>query len=284
MKRSELISRILITMALVGAVGAPLYFWSRTPLVHAHIAEDGGWSPDVIQAEAGKPLHLRFTSDDVVHGFAVGQMDTQNVEAVDIEPGKVTDIELTFDKPGIYTFFCTRWCGVNHWRMRGTIEVSGSGSDPGPVTVPMYVSLGLDIDAPHDAPFIPGDRPSASNGQQLAGNLEISRFADPDFYRANSPYQLFEKLNSTDLGDSEKWDVVSYIWESNTTPKALANGAQLAWLIDLDARSVEVYLPGTEPETLSDATTVGGQGPVKGFVLDLGPVWDPRKVAPKLKI
>ena len=37
----------------------------------------------------------------------------------------VTDITLTFDKPGIYTFFCTRWCGVNHWRMRGTIEVSG---------------------------------------------------------------------------------------------------------------------------------------------------------------
>src|SRR3990170_1948597 len=99
MKGSELISRILITVAIVGAVGMPLYFWSRTPLIHAHIAEDGGWSPDVIQAEVGQLLHLKLTSDDVVHGFAMGQTD---MNAVDVEPGKVTDLTLTFDKPGIY--------------------------------------------------------------------------------------------------------------------------------------------------------------------------------------
>jgi hypothetical protein len=49
--------------------------------------EYGGWSPDVIHAEVGEPLHLKLTSDDVVHGFAVGQMDMQSV---DILPGKVT--------------------------------------------------------------------------------------------------------------------------------------------------------------------------------------------------
>jgi len=224
MKRPELLSRILIMAATLGMVGAPIFFWSRTPLIHAHIAEDGGWNPDIIHANAGEPLHLKLTSDDVVHGFAVGQMD---IQSVDVLPGKVTDITLTFDKPGIYTFFCTRWCGLNHWRMRGTIEVSGSGSDPEPVTVPMYVTLDLDIDAPHNALSIPSDQPSAISGQKLASKLELSQFSDPDFYRANSPYQLFEKLASTDLSDSEKWDVVSYIWESNTTPKALTNGAQL---------------------------------------------------------
>jgi mono/diheme cytochrome c family protein/plastocyanin len=224
MKRPELLSRILIMVATLGAVGAPLYFWTRTPLIHAQMAEEGGWSPDVIQAEVGKPLHLHFTSDDVVHGFAVGHME---MDAVDIEPGKVTDIELTFDKPGIYTFFCTRWCGLNHWRMRGTIEVSGSGSGPEPASVPLYVTLGLDIDASHDAPVIPDAQPSTIRGQNLASNLEFSQFTNPDFYRANSPYQLFENLNSADLNDSEKWDVVSYIWELNTTPNALTNGARL---------------------------------------------------------
>jgi mono/diheme cytochrome c family protein/plastocyanin len=224
MKRSELLARMMITVAILGAVGAPIFFWTRTPLIHAQMAEEGGWSPDVIQAEVGKSLHLRFTSDDVVHGFAVGQTE---MDVVDIQPGKVTAIELTFDKPGIYTFFCTRWCGVNHWRMRGTIEVSGLGSEPEPVTVPMYVTLDLDIDAPHYAPSLPSDRPSAISGQQLASNLEISQFNNPDFYQANSPYQLFEDLNSTALSDSEKWDVVGYVWESNTTPKALTNGAQL---------------------------------------------------------
>lgn len=107
MKRSELISRILVIASIAAAIGTPLYIWSRTPIIHAKVAESGGWNPNIIKADVGKPLHLKLTSDDVVHGFAVGQMDMQSVDVV---PGKVTDITLKFDKPGIYTFFCTRWC------------------------------------------------------------------------------------------------------------------------------------------------------------------------------
>ena len=80
MRRAELLSRILIIIGIILAVGAPLYFWKSTPIIHAQMANDGGWSPDVIQAEVGKPLHLKFTSDDVVHGFAVGQVDMQSVD------------------------------------------------------------------------------------------------------------------------------------------------------------------------------------------------------------
>jgi mono/diheme cytochrome c family protein len=112
--------------------------------------------------------------------------------------------------------------------MRGTIEVSGPSSPPEPATtVPLYVTLDIDIDAPHEAPVAPGVRPSAVRGQQLAAKLEISQFTKPDFYRANSPYQLFEALASSNLSDSEKWDVVSYIWQSNITSEALANGREL---------------------------------------------------------
>lgn len=222
MKRSELISRILITAAIVGAAGAPLYFWARTPLIHARIAEDGGWSPDVIKANVNEPLNLKLTSDDVVHGFAVGQMDMQSV---DVLPGKVTDITLTFDKPGIYTFFCARWCGINHWRMRGTIEVSGSSSDPVPASAPLYVTLNLNIDIPHDAPVIPSSQPSAISGQQLAANLSIDQSSD--YYRTRSPYQVFDELSATALTESQRWDVVAYIWQSNTTKESLTNGGQL---------------------------------------------------------
>jgi mono/diheme cytochrome c family protein/plastocyanin len=224
MRRSELLSRILILAGVVLAIGTPLFFWTRTPLVHARMADTGGWSPEVIKANVGEPLHLSLTSDDVVHGFAVGKMD---MEAVDIEPGKVTDVTLTFDKPGIYTFFCTRWCGLNHWRMRGTIEVSGPNAEPEPVSVPLYVTLDIDIDAPHDSPVVPDEQPSAVSGQQLATHVEISKFMNSDFYRANSPYQVFESLGSTNLRDSEKWDLASYVWQSKTTPEALANGKKL---------------------------------------------------------
>jgi Uma2 family endonuclease len=55
----------------------------------------------------------------------------------------------------------------------------------------------------------------------------------------------------------------------------LANGAQLAWLIDAETRTVEIYRPGFEAETRTGASSLAGEGPVDGFVLDLAPVWDP---------
>jgi mono/diheme cytochrome c family protein len=142
-------------------------------------------------------------------------------------PGKVTDVTLIFDEPGTYTFYCTRWCGVNHWRMRGTIEVSGSNNSAASVSVPLYVTLKIDIDAPHEAPVIPSTQPSAIKGEQSASNLDLSKLSSPDSYQTQSPYQAFEELYATQLTEAEKWDVVAYIWQSNRTSKGLAEGKRL---------------------------------------------------------
>jgi Uma2 family endonuclease len=53
----------------------------------------------------------------------------------------------------------------------------------------------------------------------------------------------------------------------------IANGAKLAWLVDPLRKVVEVYRPGREPEVFENATNVTGEGPVAGFVLELGKVW-----------
>jgi Uma2 family endonuclease len=55
----------------------------------------------------------------------------------------------------------------------------------------------------------------------------------------------------------------------------VANGAELAWLIDPEARTVEIYRRGVEPETKAGVGSIAGEGPVAGFVLDLTAVWDP---------
>lgn len=55
----------------------------------------------------------------------------------------------------------------------------------------------------------------------------------------------------------------------------LANGSRLGWLIDAETRTVEIFRPGFEAETLTGASSVTGEGPVAGFVLELTPVWDP---------
>jgi len=53
----------------------------------------------------------------------------------------------------------------------------------------------------------------------------------------------------------------------------IANGAELAWLVDPTRKAVEIYRPGREPEVLEGGSAVEGEGPVVGFVLELGKVW-----------
>ncbi len=53
----------------------------------------------------------------------------------------------------------------------------------------------------------------------------------------------------------------------------LANGAELAWLIDPERKVVEIYRNGRQPEILEGATGVYGEGPVAGFELELARLW-----------
>ncbi len=53
----------------------------------------------------------------------------------------------------------------------------------------------------------------------------------------------------------------------------IANGAELAWLIDPIDKAVTVYRPGAEPEQHANPTSVQGTGPIAGFELVLARVW-----------
>jgi Uma2 family endonuclease len=56
-----------------------------------------------------------------------------------------------------------------------------------------------------------------------------------------------------------------------------ANGVELGWLIDGDARRVYVYRGASgnlEPRIVADADSIAGEGPVDGFVLQLGEIWE----------
>ena len=53
----------------------------------------------------------------------------------------------------------------------------------------------------------------------------------------------------------------------------VANGAEVAWLIDPSRKTVEVYRPGRAAEVLEGGSAVEGDGPVAGFVLELGRIW-----------
>lgn len=54
----------------------------------------------------------------------------------------------------------------------------------------------------------------------------------------------------------------------------IANGAELAWLIDIDRKVVEVYRPGfSEPDVLEAVSALYGEGQVGGFVLEMSRIW-----------
>jgi Uma2 family endonuclease len=53
----------------------------------------------------------------------------------------------------------------------------------------------------------------------------------------------------------------------------IANGAQVAWLIDPIEKAVTVYRPGDSPEYHAHPTSVQGTGPIAGFELLMARVW-----------
>lgn len=236
-RKTEKIARLLV-LGLIGGLllAVALARWMKSASaveVHARMPERGGWSPDNLSTRVGQPLRLRLTSDDVVHGFAIGQRDWP---AVDLYPGKVVEVTLVFDNPGTYTYYCTRWCGPNHWRMRGTIEVSGEVQEESSAQPPLYVQLGLDIDAPHRAQQIPARRPSAKDGANLDIPLPAT-YLSLDYYRSHTPEVTWQDLRACRywdkacparaLSDEDLWNLVALIWQSNLTPQQVQQGRDL---------------------------------------------------------
>ncbi len=199
----------------------------RSIEIHGRMAETGGWTPDQITLQAGETVLLHLTSDDVMHGFAIGQQDQPSV---DVQPGQPTEVSLTFDRPGKYTYYCTRWCGANHWRMRGTITVEGPAASEPPGNAPLYQELGIDLDAPHPAAVTPSARPSAERGRALQIVIP-PELTSREFVWSHSPASVWPQLRSLPitrgLSDSEVWDLVASVWQSQTSSQQIEVGRSL---------------------------------------------------------
>lgn len=191
--------------------------------VVANAPGQGGWVPEMIRVNVGERVRLRISSPDVVHGLDIPGLGVQIDE---ILPGHVREVEFTAAQAGRYPFACTRWCSVDHWRMRGVIEViDPSQPDAPPPTFepPLYQQLGIDIDALHPAQNVPPGRPSAARGAQL--NLNVT--AD---FRTQSPGDVFAQLRADSAyeryDDMQLWDAIAFAYARTAGNESLARGAQ----------------------------------------------------------
>jgi mono/diheme cytochrome c family protein len=205
--------------------------------ITARTPQDGGFSPDHIELPAGEPVRLRISSPDVVHGFSVPGL---GVNVREILPGKPVDVDITPQKPGRYAFACTRWCSVDHWRMRGEIEVIGpDGAAPAlSAEPPLYQRLGQNLDAMRVVTdTLPMTRPSVERGAPL-GVMLPTNLSDPVQRRAVAPVDAFRQLRADPvnarLSDDEVWDVVAWAWMKDATPETLT-AAQKSYAQDCAA-------------------------------------------------
>ena len=197
---------------------------AKVPVVDivAAAPEAGGFQPDTIRVQAGENLRLRFSAPDVTHGIAIGP--GLGLDLGHVDPGEVREIEVAFDRPGRYTFYCNSWCSPNHWRMRGTIEVYDPQSpDTVPVSEvadPVLESLaarGVDIDAPHEASVVPRQQPSAARGAEIVARLGGDSPAELDdlaWRRTHSPVEVWTSLVEMGLSQADAWDAVAYLWSA----------------------------------------------------------------------
>ncbi len=83
------------------------------------LAQTWTFLPREISVPVGSEVTFYITSKDVQHGFKL-QDTNLNVQIV---PGQVSKLTITFDEPGDYNYICTEYCGAAHAAMFGTLHV-----------------------------------------------------------------------------------------------------------------------------------------------------------------
>ena len=87
------------------------------------LAEQYMWVPICVKIPADTPLRFRLTSVDVVHGFFVGETNTNAM----VVPGFVTEVNAKFRQPHEYKMPCDEYCGYGHHAMAARVLVVPKG-------------------------------------------------------------------------------------------------------------------------------------------------------------
>ena len=83
-----------------------------------HYPEQGITTANQIHIPAGRPVDFHLASADVIHAFWVPQLGGK----LDMIPGRTNVLRLQADAPGRFRGQCAEFCGLQHARMRFTVE------------------------------------------------------------------------------------------------------------------------------------------------------------------
>lgn len=77
--------------------------------------------PNVLRLDRGQAYRFRMMAVDIPHGASI-QLG-EGGRMMRLQPGRISETALTFQKPGRYLMYCTVYCGEAHGLMQATIEV-----------------------------------------------------------------------------------------------------------------------------------------------------------------
>ena len=77
------------------------------------------YTPNEIKLKKGEPVIIELTSEDIVMGFKVPDLNTR----ADVIPGKTVRVRLVPVKAGRLDFLCDIFCGSGHEEMNGAFVV-----------------------------------------------------------------------------------------------------------------------------------------------------------------
>lgn len=85
------------------------------------MVKHGGGQQEIntLHVPLGRPVRLLMTSEDVIHSFYVPAFRVKQ----DVLPGRYTELWFTATETGSFHLFCAEFCGTEHSRMRGRVEV-----------------------------------------------------------------------------------------------------------------------------------------------------------------
>lgn len=85
---------------------------------------DGNREINALHVPVGRPVKLTMASEDVIHSFSIPAFRVRH----DVVPGHYDNIWFTPTVPGKYHLFCTEYCGNQHSKMIGWVEVMDENS------------------------------------------------------------------------------------------------------------------------------------------------------------
>lgn len=99
---------------LVDATANPLGLVPEDPAAHDDVVVR-----NAVHLPAGRPVHVKLHSRDVLHSFSIPEFRVKQ----DVVPGMVTAITFVPSRPGTYQVACAELCGLGHYRMGARVIV-----------------------------------------------------------------------------------------------------------------------------------------------------------------